>query len=106
MAKVYYTPAEDPSPYADDRIRERRGGRAGKAFAAIALLVFAGVFAAWAAGLFTVQTDGAVKAPTVSIEGGALPNVEVEAANVEVGTTTKTVEVPTVEVTKPEQPGN
>ncbi|BCA59367.1 hypothetical protein [Sphingomonas sp. HMP6] len=39
--------------------------------------------------------------PTVSVNGGKAPEVTANMATVEFGTTTKTVEVPTVKVIKP-----
>lgn len=103
MTDPVYRPAADPASTVEvHRVHEDRGSGAGRIFAIVAVLALAGVVAAWAAGLFTVETDGALKAPEVNIEGGQLPSVDVDAADVEVGTTTATVEVPTVEVTKPE----
>lgn len=103
MTNPEYRPAVDPVETVEvHRVQDNRGGGAGKIFAVVAVLALAGVAAAWAAGLFTVQTDGALKAPEVSIEGGEVPSVDVQAADVDVGTTTTTVEVPTVEITKPE----
>ena len=84
-------------------LAEQRGGNAGRVFAFLALIGLAAVFAAWAAGLFTVQTDGALKAPEVKVEGGELPQVDVNTADVSVGTRTETVEVPTVTVTPPDK---
>ena len=42
--------------------------------------------------------------PDVKVEGGALPAYDVETADVDVGTKTTTVEVPTAEVTMPDDP--
>lgn len=42
--------------------------------------------------------------PDVKVEGGALPAYDVDTAEVDVGTTTTTVEVPTAEVTMPDDP--
>jgi len=36
--------------------------------------------------------------PEVDVEGGALPEYDVDAADVDVGTETQTVEVPTIDV--------
>lgn len=42
--------------------------------------------------------------PDVQVEGGALPAYDVETAEVDVGTRTTEVEVPTAEVTMPDDP--
>jgi len=41
--------------------------------------------------------------PEVNVEGGALPAYDVETAEVDVGTETTTVEVPTAEVVMPDE---
>ena len=51
-------------------------------------------------GLLNIGTK-AGSLPTVSVNGGKAPEVTANMATVEFGTTTKTVEVPTVKVTKP-----
>lgn len=109
MTSKPYPPVDTPPPppgVVHRSAYEERGSSAGKIFAVIAILVLAGVAAAWFAGLFTVQTDGALKAPQVSIEGGEVPSVNVDTADIDVGSRTTTVEVPTVEVTPPERSGN
>lgn len=91
-----------PAQSAATPVRDDRASGAGRIFAFVAVVALAAVAAAWAAGLFTVETDGALKAPEVSVEGGEIPEVQVNTADVDVGTRTETVEVPTVTVTKPE----
>ncbi len=44
--------------------------------------------------------------PDVKVEGGQLPSYDVETADVDVGTKTTTVEVPTAEVTMPDDPNH
>ena len=53
---------------------------------------------------FNVTEEGSL--PEVSVEGGNMPEVEADVGDVDVGTTTKTVEVPTVDVTPPEEEAN
>ncbi len=62
----------------------------------IAVLVIAGI--AWAAGLFNVDTSGSLKAPQVTVQGGEVPDVQVETAKVNVGSKEESVTVPDVHV--------
>ena len=62
----------------------------------VAVLVIAGI--AWAAGLFNVDTSGSLKAPQVSVQGGEVPDVQVETAKVNVGSKQESVKVPDVKV--------
>lgn len=64
------------------------------AVAAIAVLLLI----LFAVGVFDVDTQGDLEAPEVQVEGGSLPDVDADAADVSVGTETQTVEVPVVEV--------
>lgn len=68
----------------------------------VIILVVVAVLAvlAYALGLFNVDASGDLKAPDVdvAVEGGEMPNVQVETADVDVGTTTETVELPEVDV--------
>ncbi|HUF79135.1 MAG TPA: hypothetical protein VMR44_09490 [Thermoanaerobaculia bacterium] len=41
--------------------------------------------------------------PEVEVEGGQLPEYEVDAADVEIGTETREIEVPTIDITMPEE---
>ena len=43
--------------------------------------------------------------PEVSVEGGNMPEYDVETADVDVGTETRTVEVPDVDITMPDADG-
>lgn len=90
--------------YRDDRV-EHRGG-AGRVIGIIVLLAVVALALAWALGLFNVDTSGKLEAPSVAVTGGEVPNVQVEAATVDVTTKTETVEVPSVEVTKPGDDGS
>lgn len=76
-----------------------RGGGSRTILVILILLVLAAI-AAWALGLFSVsQTDqGALPSVQINAQGGDLPSFDVDAADIDVGTTNTTVEVPTVEV--------
>lgn len=52
------------------------------------------------------DTSGKVKAPSVSVSGGELPSVQMETADIKLGTETKTVELPTLDVQKPGDDGS
>lgn len=41
--------------------------------------------------------------PEVEVTGGQLPEYEVDAADVEIGTETREIEVPTIDITMPEE---
>ena len=88
----------DPSTpqYAD-----RSSGGIGKilliAVAVAALILIVG----FATGLLNMSTSGNLEAPKVAVTGGEVPNVDVNAADINVGTKSVTVEVPDVSVQKP-----
>ena len=65
-----------------------------------AILVLIGLFALVLVALmaFGLVSVGGGEAPTVTVEGGRAPSVDV--GRIDVGTTNKTVEVPTVSVEK------
>jgi hypothetical protein len=76
-------------------------GRGGSRSIVIILVVVAVLAViAYALGLFNVDASGDLKAPDVdvAVEGGEVPDVQVEAADVDVGTTTETVKVPEIDV--------
>ncbi|CUS44278.1 hypothetical protein NDN01_22780 [Sphingomonas sp. QA11] len=69
-----------------------------------ALLALVGIAAVVVAillslGLLTLKTTPG-SLPTVSVNGGAAPSVDANLATVSVGTTNKTIEVPTVTTTE------
>ncbi len=70
-----------------------------------AILAGVAVVAAVAFGVYMVDIDqteeGAL--PTVSIEGGNLPEYEAEVGDIEVGERDITVTVPTVDIESPEE---
>lgn len=66
----------------------------------VAIVVVVGVVG-YSLGYFTVTQTQEGSLPNVSVTGGSLPKVDVDAPNVTVGTETKTIEVPSVNVTPP-----
>ena len=86
----------------------------GKAFGWIIGLALLVVAALVVMRLVDVDVGGKIEVPKVSVEGGELPNVDVDVAKVDVGATEvevavpevdvdvqeKTIEVPTLEVTE------
>ena len=88
-------------PY--DKPHDRSGS--GRTIAIIALVALVVLAAAWAAGLFNVDATGKLESPKVSVEGGSLPQVDVEAADIDVGTRKETIDVPTVSIKKPVDDG-
>lgn len=56
----------------------------------------------FAVGVFDVDTQGELEAPEVQLEGGALPDVDVDAADVDIGTENVVVQVPDVDVNSAE----
>ena len=68
---------------------------------AVAVLI---LVVGFATGLLNMSTSGNLEAPKVAVSGGEVPNVDVNAADVDVGTKTVTVEVPDVSVQKPADP--
>ena len=81
--------------------------RGGGSRTIVIILVVVAVLAvlAYALGLFNVDASGDLKAPDVdvAVEGGEMPNVQVETADIDVGTRTETVELPEVNVTTKEE---
>jgi hypothetical protein len=71
------------------------GARTGLIVAVVAVLV---VIAAFAFGLIDINQTKETKMPEVKTEGGQMPAFDVDTADVDVGTTTETVELPKVEV--------
>lgn len=73
--------------------------RNGMKFFVVVAAVVALAAIAWAAGLFTVEADGKLAAPEVDVSGGSVPEVDVNTADIDVGTRSEVIEVPTVDVT-------
>lgn len=89
----------DPYTTRDGRVVE--GRRSGSGWLIALLVIVLLVVAAFAFGLIDVDQTKEAVAPTVSVEtsGGQAPAFDVNTADVDVGTKTETVEVPTVDVT-------
>ncbi|MEC7762382.1 MAG: hypothetical protein VX874_10790 [Pseudomonadota bacterium] len=51
---------------------------------------------------FDVADEGALPDVDVSVDGGELPEVDAEVGDVDVGTRTEEIEVPTIDVNPPE----
>jgi hypothetical protein len=70
-------------------------------------LVAVSLTAPFALGLAACDVDQTKEGemPEVTVEGGQMPEYDVETAEVEVGTKETTVEVPDVEVTMPDADG-
>jgi hypothetical protein len=77
---------------------ENKGGRT--ILIIVAVVALLGVVA-YALGLFNVDASGELKTPEVAVDvtGGEVPSMEVETADVDVGTKSVDVDVPTVSVT-------
>lgn len=77
---------------------ERSGG--GRTIVIILVVVAVLAVLAYALGLFNVDASGELEAPNVdvAVEGGEVPDVQVETADIDVGTTTETVKLPEVDV--------
>jgi hypothetical protein len=87
---------EDNRVTRDGRIVDNR--RSGSGWLIGLLVIVLLVVAAFAFGLIDVDQTQKAVAPTVSVEGGQAPAFDVDTADVDVGSKTETVEVPTVEV--------
>lgn len=57
---------------------------------------------AFAFGLIKMEQTGDARLPRIAIEKGTLPTYKADMIKVEVGTKNETVQVPTVDVQKPE----
>ena len=83
---------------------DRRGG-GGRSIVLILVVLAVLAAIAYALGLFNVDAEGDLKTPEVdvAVEGGEVPDVQVETADVDVGTQTETVELPEVDVKTTEE---
>jgi hypothetical protein len=83
---------------------DRRGG-GGRSIVLILVVLAVLALIAYALGLFNVDTQGDLKAPDVdvAVEGGEVPDVQVEGADIDVGTETETVKVPEIDVKTSEE---
>lgn len=69
------------------------------------LLILVGIVAllflgAWALGIVDLRQTQTARVPEVKLEGGQAPKFDVDVGKVEIGTETRTVEVPKVETEK------
>lgn len=92
MADPYRSEPRDP---------EHRSG-AGRVIMWVIIVAIAVFVIAWATGFVNFRTSGSLKAPDVAVTGGEVPSVRMETPDIDVGTRTTTVEVPTVDVDRPE----
>jgi flagellar basal body-associated protein FliL len=83
---------------------DRRGG-GGRTIVIILVVVAVLAVLAYALGLFNVDASGELEAPNVdvAVEGGEVPDVQVETADIDVGTQTETVKLPDVDVSTTEE---
>lgn len=77
-----------------------KGGGLGRTLLILLILAVLAAIAAYALGLFDVDAEGELRTPQVEIKGGEVPSFDVDAADVDVGTTNTQVEVPTIETEK------
>jgi hypothetical protein len=70
-------------------------------------LIAASLIAPFALGLAACDVDQTEEGemPEVNVEGGNMPEYDVETADVDVGTEEKTIEVPTIDVEVPDADG-
>lgn len=83
---------------------DRRGG-GGRSIVIILVVVAVLAVLAYALGLFNVDSSGELEAPDVdvAVQGGEVPDVQVETADIDVGTQTETVKLPEVDVKTTEE---
>ena len=63
---------------------------------ALIVIVVLGLVVASALGLINLNTSGKLEAPKIEASGGSVPDVDVNTGKINVGTESKSVEVPTV----------
>lgn len=73
-------------------------GEGSKSLLWIVLVAIVLLLILWATGILDFSSDGELKAPDVEVsaEGGELPDIDADVADISTGT--ETVEVPTLEV--------
>lgn len=82
----------------DTVVRDR--GSFSRPLLILLLVVLALIAVAWLTGLIDFDASGDLEAPRVEVTGGEVPSVDVDTADIEVGTKTETIEVPTIDVDK------
>jgi hypothetical protein len=86
-------------PLRDDGVVRDRGSFS-RPLLIVLLVVLALIGVAWLTGLIDFDASGELRAPEVSVTGGEVPSVDVNTADIDVGTKTETIEVPTIDVEK------
>ncbi len=69
----------------------------------IILVLIVAVVLAFATGMISLNSTGELRAPEVSVSGGETPDVDVETGSIDVGTETRTVEVPDVDIERADE---
>jgi len=82
--------------YRTDDDPPRSGG--GRAIWIILLVLIILGLIAWAMGLVNFDASGDLKAPDVKVEGGEVPDVQMETGEIDVGTKNVEVAVPDVDI--------
>ena len=82
-------------PYGQDHVVKKSS--AGRTIAIIIIVALAIVALLFATGFWEAETTGG-EMPEISVQGGALPDVDVDSKEVVVGTKKEEVDVPTVGV--------
>ena len=83
-------------PHTGDRVVVHKN-RTGRTLAIVLILILAVAGILFATGFWKADVKGG-DVPEVSVQGGALPKVDVDSKEVVVGTKEETVDVPTVGV--------
>lgn len=91
--------------YPNEPVRDRDGvvrdrGSVSRPLLILVLVVLALAVVAWLTGLIDFDASGELEAPKVEVTGGEVPSVDVDTADIDVGTKTETIEVPTIDVDK------
>ena len=73
-------------------------GEGNKSLLWIILVAVVVVLLLWAFKIIDFSAEGDLEAPEVSVEGGQLPDIDADAADISVGSEEVTVEVPDVNV--------
>ncbi|GGI72341.1 hypothetical protein GCM10007973_06700 [Polymorphobacter multimanifer] len=69
----------------------------------IILVLVVGVVLAFATGLLSLNSSGELRAPDVTVSGGETPDVDLDTGSIDVGTETRTVEVPDVSIERADE---
>jgi hypothetical protein len=94
---VYATPVGHGRYYGNEKIRET----AMRTLLALLGIIVIIVVVLMALGFINIDQTRNGKMPSISVQGGQAPAFQADVGSVDVGTENKTVQVPTVDVTKP-----